>query len=269
MRSDYPPNKKHGGICIYYKNFLPLKVTGARLLERCIAFDLIISNKFCSFIALYRSPSQSQNDFATFSDNFKMTLDLVSKKNPFLLVVLGDFIAKLSKCHDKDSNTYEGILVESITSQFGLHQIINEPTQILESSSSCIEQIFTLQPTLLVESITQPSLQLNCHHQIIYAKFNLEVIYPSPYTHEVWRYQVSNVDLIRQSINEFDWDRVFANKYVDEKVLIFNKAVLNILGNFIPQEVIVVMKKIHHGSMEKLNRLLMKKSELVMLIVKI
>ena len=104
IRSDHPSNKKHGGICIYYKNFLPLKLTGVRLLDECIAFDLIISNKFCSFVALYRSPSQSQDNFATFSDNFEMTLDLVSKKNPFLIVVLGDFSAKLSQWHDKDRN---------------------------------------------------------------------------------------------------------------------------------------------------------------------
>ena len=97
IRSDYPCNKKRGGIYIYYKNFLPLKVTGIRLLEECIVFDLIISNKLCSFVALYRSPSQSQDDFATFSDNFEMTLDLASKKNPFLIVVLGDFNAKLSQ----------------------------------------------------------------------------------------------------------------------------------------------------------------------------
>ena len=45
IRSDHPSNKKCGDICIYYKNFLPLKVTGVLLLEECIAFDLIISNK--------------------------------------------------------------------------------------------------------------------------------------------------------------------------------------------------------------------------------
>ena len=119
IRSDHSSNKKRGGIFIYYKNFLPLKVTGVRLLEECIAFDLIISNKLCSFVALYRSPSQSQDDFATFSDNFEMTLDyLVSLKNPFLPVVLGDFNTKLSQWHDKDSSTSEGISVESITSQF-------------------------------------------------------------------------------------------------------------------------------------------------------
>ena len=102
--SDHPSNKRRGGICIYYKNFFPLKVTGVRLLEECIAFDLILINKLCSFVALYRSPSQSQDDFAT----FEMTFGLVSKKKSFLFVVLGDLNAKLSQWHDKDSSTSEG-----------------------------------------------------------------------------------------------------------------------------------------------------------------
>ena len=49
-----------------------------------------------------------------------MTLDLDSKKNPFLLVVLGDCNAKLSQWHDKDSSTFGGISTENITSQFRL-----------------------------------------------------------------------------------------------------------------------------------------------------
>ena len=54
IRSDHPFNKQRGGICIYYKKSHPLKVIGVRLLQECIAFDLIISNRLCSFIALYR-----------------------------------------------------------------------------------------------------------------------------------------------------------------------------------------------------------------------
>ena len=75
-----------------------------------------------------------------------MNLDLISKGNSLFLVVLGDFNAKISQWHDKDSSTSEGILLESITLQFGLHQIINEPTHIFENSSSCINIIFTSQP---------------------------------------------------------------------------------------------------------------------------
>ena len=65
------------------------------------------------------------------------------------------------------------------------------------------------------------------------------MLYPTYYISEVRHYQDSNVDLIRRSIDEFDWDRAFANKQVDKKVLISNKTVLNILSNFISHEVIV------------------------------
>ena len=111
--------------------------------------------------------------------------------------------------------------------------MINEPTHILQISSLCINLTFNLQPHLSVESGTQSSLQLNCHHQICYAKFYLEVLHPPPYTREVWDYPDSNVDLILQSLNEFGWGRAFANKRVDKKVLNFNKTVSKLLSNFI------------------------------------
>ena len=58
---------------------------------------------------------------------------------------------------------------------------------------------------------------------MIYDKINLKVSYPPPYNREVWNYQVSNDDLITPSINEFDWNRTFINKNVNEKVFIFKK----------------------------------------------
>ena len=57
--SNYPSNKKPGGICVYYKNVSFLKVAGDHLLEKYITFDLIISNKLCSLFVFYRWPSQS------------------------------------------------------------------------------------------------------------------------------------------------------------------------------------------------------------------
>ena len=94
--------------------------------------------------------------------------------------------------------------LENITSQFGLHQMIDEPTHISESSSSCIYLIFTSQPNLITESGVHPSLHLNSHHQIIFAKFNLGIHYPPPYFREVWHYQDANTNLIRRAITMFD-----------------------------------------------------------------
>ena len=54
--------------------------------------------------------------------------------NAFLIVANGDFNAKSSNWHTGDTTTSEGSKIEAITSQFGLQQIINEPTHIQGNS---------------------------------------------------------------------------------------------------------------------------------------
>ena len=78
----------------------------------------------------------------SFLQNFQLTLEELSVKHPYLLVVIGDFNAKLRHWHSQDTNAFDGISDEYVASQFGLHQIITEPTHILENSSSCIDLAF-------------------------------------------------------------------------------------------------------------------------------
>ena len=109
-----------------------------------------------------------------------MNLETIVQRNPFLMLVIGDFNAKSKHWCSQNSTNFEGITIENVTSQFGLSQIITE-ANILESSSLCIDLIFTTQPNLVVESGVHPSLHPNCHHQIVFAKFNLQIYYTPPY----------------------------------------------------------------------------------------
>ena len=124
---------------------------------------------------------------------------------------------------------------KNVTVHFGLQQIINEPTHISNTSSSCINLIFTSQPNLLTDSGAHSSLHPNCHHQIVFAKLNLHIVYPPPYLREIWHYREAKTGLIRQTIKEFNWERAFSNTSINEKV----DTILNILSNFIPHEIIV------------------------------
>ena len=74
---------------------------------------------------------------------------------------------------------FEGEAIENLASQFGLHQVIKEPT-LIDTSSSCIDLILTSQPNLIIVSGVYLPLHSNCHDQINFAKFNLEVVYPPP-----------------------------------------------------------------------------------------
>ena len=78
VRSDHPANTKRGGVCLYYKTCLPLRVLDIQYLNECINFELKIGDKLCTFVALYRSPSQSQGNFETFIDNFELNLETLS-----------------------------------------------------------------------------------------------------------------------------------------------------------------------------------------------
>ena len=82
-RADHPSNVKCGGICIYYKNCLPLKVTNIQYLQERMIFETKIGEKLCNFVALYRSISQSQDKFEAFEKNLELNLDTVSVNNPF------------------------------------------------------------------------------------------------------------------------------------------------------------------------------------------
>ena len=126
------------------------------------------------------------------------------------MVAIRDFNAKPTNWCANDRTIINKIdksdKIEHITSQFGLSQLINEPTHILHLSSSCIDLIFTSQPNLVIESGVHPSLHQHCHHQIIYAKFNLQIFYPPPYCRKIWYYQDGNIDMIRKAISQFNWD---------------------------------------------------------------
>ena len=117
-----------------------------------MSFELIVGDKLCNFIVLYRSQSLSQDQFKSFKENPELNLESAVLVVPFLVVLLGDFNSKSSNWCKNDVTTAEGKAIENISSQFGLHQMINEPTYILESSSSCIELIFTSQSNLITES---------------------------------------------------------------------------------------------------------------------
>ena len=185
---NHPSNVKRGGVCIYYKTMLPLKFLSTNFPQECINFEVSIGSKNCRFIHLYRTLSQSQDEFHDFLTNLERNLDDSFNSNPFRTTVIDDFNAKSSKWSEGDRSNIEGSKIDFLTSQFGLPQIIKEPTQILENSSYCIDLIFSTQPNMVLESGVHHLLHQNCHHQMIFAKSNFKMYYPPPYERTIVHY---------------------------------------------------------------------------------
>ena len=75
-------------------------------------------------MSLYRSPSQTLDDFETFSKIFELNLENMVQGNPFLVVVTGDFNAKSSKWHSQYKSTLERNVIDNITSQYTFPEFI-------------------------------------------------------------------------------------------------------------------------------------------------
>ena len=201
-------------------------------MPECINFEITIGIKICNFITLYRSPSQNQDDFLAFKDNLEMNLETLAQRNPFLTVVIGDFNVKSKNWCSQDSTNFEGVTIENLTSQFGLSQIINEATHVLEASSSRIDLIFTTQPNLVVESGVHPSLHanvtINLYLQNLISKYIIH-----HHTH------VKSGTINKQIVNLSDGQLVTLIRIELSSILMFTSTVMNILSNFIPHETIV------------------------------
>ena len=161
----------------------------------------MIGNKHCNFVAPYKSPSQNQDEFDSFSKHFEITLDKIAFNYSFMLEVIGDINAKSKNLYPLDRTTNESNIIEIITSHFGLHQLIHDPIHILGKLSSCIDLIFTYHPNMVVSSVIHSSLHSNCYYQILIAKFDLKIYYRPPYECKVWYYQEANAILIRPAIH--------------------------------------------------------------------
>ena len=85
-----------------------------------------------------------------------------------------------------------------------------------------------------------PHLHANCHHhQIVYAKFNLKIHYPPPNETKVWHFQKADFNLLRKTMNKFNWERAFFNLDINKMVSVCTTTIKNIMANFIPHETII------------------------------
>ena len=119
-------------------------------------------------LSLYRSPSQSLEEFYDFLFSIDQLLSNMSQ-NPIFLSATGHFNARNSSWWKNDCETREGNGIESLTCSYGLSQLVSDPTYILQNYSSCIDLIFTNQSKFITDSGVHPSLHPNCHYQIVFS----------------------------------------------------------------------------------------------------
>ena len=238
---NHPDDEPHGGVGLFHKNSLPVKVRQDLMFNESIVLELKFQRKKIFFTVIYRSPSFKHDSpqFQNFIQNLKSLHTSIKDEKPHAMFFTGDFNGHSQVWWPAGDTNAEGREIEELLNDLNLSQIISEPTNFTPNKMpSCIDLIITDQPNLILDSGTRSSLDPVCHHQIIHCKINVRIPPPPPSERRIWHYDRANTDAIRRSLNSYPWNRQFnLNDDVNWQVKTFTQVVLNIMSNFVPNEI--------------------------------
>ena len=239
--ANHPDNVSHGGVGLFLKNSLPAKHREDLSFEQSIVIELKFGRKKIFFTVLYRSPSHKRGspEFETFMRNFRNLYTIIEAENHYASFFTGDFNGHSEFWWPEGDTNAEGREIEDLFASLNLSQIISEPTNFQPGKRpSCIDLIVTDQPNLVLESGTRSSLDLTCHHEIVYCKVNFKIPPPPPIDRMIWHYNKANTAAIRRSMLNFPWnEQLSLNLDINWQTKFFTETVLNIMSNFIPNEI--------------------------------
>ena len=91
---------------------------------------------------------------------------------------------------------------------------------------------------MVMDSEVDASLHPHCHRQLIFAKLDLKVFYPTSYDWTVWHFPQANSDHIKRAVDLFNCESALIDLDVNEQVFVSNDAITNIMSNFLPNKII-------------------------------
>ena len=83
---------KQGGVCIYFKEFLPL-ISGSDLsnMKECLVTEINVNNKTCFFKCLSRSLSQNHEELESCCSRLDSLLSNINDQHPACSIVTRDY----------------------------------------------------------------------------------------------------------------------------------------------------------------------------------
>ena len=180
FRCDNPSNLRRGGVCLYFKDHLSLALRpDLTTLDEYLVCEVQNGSKRFFLTVLYRSPSQSNEQFSLFRQRWEETIININDCSPTIAIYIRDFNARNSEWWNGDSTNLQGTELAELVAQYSLNQIIDGPTHILPNSVSGIDLIFTTETNFVTDSGVLPSLFPRCHHQLIFEKVSFTTFFSS------------------------------------------------------------------------------------------
>ena len=116
VRADHPNDTKRGGVCICYKESLPVRTINLSYFEEALLLEITYHNKNVIVSVIYRSAGQSNNEFDSFLSKLEKLVSDINNREPALSIITGDFNARSQSWWSNDINTTEGSKLLALSS---------------------------------------------------------------------------------------------------------------------------------------------------------
>ena len=245
FRADKAANIRNGGVCLYFKECLPIKQRrDLQKLPETIVAEVMLKRKKIFFVLSYRHPNMSVDEVDVYMGHLEKIHESIQKEKPHVSIFTGDFNSRSPVFWEGDTENNEGRLLNDFLISNCLEQIINEPTHVRDDGTqTCIDLICTDQPSMFINSGVFPSLDPHSKHNIIHGTLSIDLPRPPPYKRKIWDYKTAKMDCIRADLLKVNWNNLFVNLNVSEMTLVFTDVFLDIMSKHISHKIITCNDK--------------------------
>ena len=245
FRADKPVNIRNGGVCLYFKENLPIKerIDLATIISGII-YEVKLNRKKICFVLSYCHPNLSSAEYDEYVKSLEQLYERVNKENPAVTILTGDFNARCPLFWEGDMETREGCILSNFLLSNNLEELINEPIHIRDDGSqSCIDLVCTDQSYIFIDTGVLPSLDPHSKHNIIHGSLNFHIPCPPPYKRKVGDYKTAKSNTIRLELSNTNWHPLFLGLNASEMSLVFTDVLLDIFSKHISNKIITCNDK--------------------------
>ena len=120
---NHPSGEKKGGVGIFYKENLPIRIRNDLSFEECLVTELIFGRKKIFFTVFYRNPENNANSegFEKFLINFENLNNKICNLNPYATFFTGDVNGHTQSWFSGGNTNSEGMKLDECFSNLNLY----------------------------------------------------------------------------------------------------------------------------------------------------
>ena len=232
-----------GGTAIYAKSSLPITRLPQLELdeEEWIWCKITLRNATLAICCLYLPPKLQSDRLDLFLERFTESVSMAHALNPNAILITGDFNAGniyLRPGYTNSGTTAFDHKLKDAAFTLGLHQLINQPTRLTDTTANLRDLIFTSNDELTIDSgiLSQFS---TLDHFPVFTTLNISTTKTPPTSKTIWDYEKLDADRFTRLLMNIDWRHILSLD-IDTATSQFTSTILSAAKQAIPTKTIRV-----------------------------